>query len=191
MRPVKGQHRKGGDMALLFALVILVVTVLYFQLLLRPILGERAVYSDKAAVLQKEITGARSLISQKRAIETQSDKLYTEMARYRGIFPGRQDIQIVLRDLSRIADISGVKIVGIKPLPEKEVGSAYDTDVYKEIPIEIVAVSGYHQFGKFLEDLEAGKRFMLVRDLEIGADPKDPDRHDIRLTASTFILNRK
>ncbi len=191
MRQGRTQHKKGGDKALLSALVILIVAVLYFQFLLRPILDERAVYSKKGAVLQKEITSARSLISKKRAIEMQSDKLYTEMARYRGIFPGRQDIQIVLRDLSRIADISGVKIIGIKPLPEKEVGSAYDTDVYKEIPIEIVAVSGYHQFGKFLEDLEAGKRFMLVKDLEIEANPKDSNRHDVRLVASTFILNRK
>ena len=87
-----------------------------------------------------------------------------------------------------IAGQSGVKIVGIRPIGKKEYEPKEKGERYQEIPIEIVAISGYHALGKFLQKLEMGERFIMIKDLEVTASKNNMKRHDVSIIASTFIL---
>ena len=59
--------------------------------------------------------------------------------------------------------------------------------LYREVPIQIEAVAGYHQLGVFLELMETAEKPLLLTSLHIAQDEKELKRHPIELTLHTYV----
>jgi len=178
------------EKALLSVFLIILIAGGYFHVFLRPAIRELVTLIPKVTTLKNDLQDARFLVNQKGAIVAQNKKLLLMMDGYRKIFPRRQEIQKILEELSNIANDSDVKIIGIKPLSGKEL-DAKSADIYKEIPIEIIASSGYHKLGEFLQRLETGERFIMIKDFKISSNPHSAKRQNAQLIASTYVLIKK
>lgn len=179
------------EKALLFVLVIIIVIGVYFYIFLRPAIISLSDLLPKVSTLKRDLADAKHLIENKPLIEKERDKLQLKINKYQQTFPRQQEIQRLLENLSKIASESDVKIIGIKPLDKEGLGVKKKKAIYQEFPIEIIAKSGYHQLGKFLQKLEGGERFIMVKDIEITTDPDDIKRQNTQLLASTYILVKK
>lgn len=79
-----------------------------------------------------------------------------------------QEVPAVLEDISRLANESHVQIEQITPSKEVAESLVSSGDVkYYSLPIVIIARSGYHMFGQFLNKLESGDLLFTIRDLSV------------------------
>jgi Tfp pilus assembly protein PilO len=183
----KGQKEK----TVLTALLAVIVLVAYFHLLLRPAVTELKGLAPKVNKMRRDLSAAKTLIKSKVVIESRSEELNEKIAELEKVFPREREVPKLLENFSKIAGVSGVRIIGIKPVVMAEPAAREENAIYQAIPIEIIARSGYHELGKFLEKLETGERFIRVKDLAISAKETSVKRHDVRLIAETYILVTK
>ena len=184
-----GKNKK--EKTLLTVLVMVVIVVFYFHLFLRPAIEKLSTLLPNVSTLRSDLDDARALIEMEPVIEKESEKLQAGFDQYEEIFPSEQEIPKLLESLSNKAGESDVKIIAIKPIANEGFSQNKESKIYQEIPIEIVARSGYHQLGRFLQKLESGDRFITIKDLAIRADPRSITIHRVRLIASTYILRNK
>jgi len=142
----------------------------------------------KVSVLKKDLTDGKSLLKNRDAIEKEKESLQHKIDSYGKVFPSQHEIPKLLESLSSIAAESGVRIIGIRPIAQKTKDLEKKAKAYQEIPIEIIARSGYHQLGRFLQKLETGDRFIIVKGIEIAANGLNIKKHNVKLVVSTFIL---
>ncbi len=117
--------------------------------------------------------------------------------------PSEEALPKVIEVLSNVASEVGVRIQTI--FPQRSFESAADTakkegskgtadhlkELYKEIPIQIDALSGFHQLGMFLSRVESDAQAMEVKSLRISGNPKEPRAHDAKLVLRVYFAGTK
>ena len=192
MSPARFQFAKSQkEKTLLTLLVAVIFIVAYFHLLIRPAIGKLMELTPKVSTLRRNLSGARTLIMNRPIIERRQSELKQKIDEFEKIFPREREIPKLLKKLSGIANESGVKIVGTKPIGLEEYGQDDGGEIYQVIPIEIIARSGYHELGDFLQKLEMDKRFVMIKDLKISADTNSIKKHNVRIIAETFVLLKR
>ncbi|NQT06523.1 MAG: type 4a pilus biogenesis protein PilO [Candidatus Omnitrophica bacterium] len=183
--------RNKREKTLLSVLFVMIIAAVYFNLLFKPSIDELMNLLPKVSVLKADLADAKELISTRKTIEQNEAQARLKMDEYKEIFPSEEEVPKLLESLSSIAGKSRVKIIGIRPFGREGLRAAEKNVVYQEIPIEIVAQCGYHELGQFLQRLETGDRFIMVKDMDINANPENIKRHNIKLILSTYILIAK
>ena len=117
-------------------------------------------------------------------------ELRAEYEEYSKRLPGEKEIPEFLEGLASIAKTSKVKILSITPseLVPVEVEGKKE-GYYKEMPISITAKSGYHQLGRFVADIETGKRFITISDINIRYDSNTPRMHNVKMGLKTRLIS--
>ena len=100
-----------------------------------------------------------------------------------------EDISEVLEGISRTANDNAVFFEQI--LPEIDLSDpAFENKQgrYFLLPVTMSARSGYHHFGRFLNDLEERGTLMQVRRLRITADPKRIRQHNVNVVIEAVVF---
>ena len=92
-----------------------------------------------------------------------------------------------LENISLIAQTSGVKILSITPSELKPLTVGKKSVYYFEMPISISAKSGYHELGRFIREIEQGKRVMTVEKLRIRNNKNTSRIHDVGLVLEAYV----
>ena len=103
-----------------------------------------------------------------------------------------QEVPAILSIISGIANEYGVKIDQL--LPEKNLQEALPTAAdgkYYALPIVIKAHGGYHKFGHFLNKLENGDMFFILKDFIIQNDEKDTNTRLFSLTIKLILVDKR
>lgn len=189
MKVKLGKNKK--ETILLTILVVTVIISVYFHLMLRPTIQKLGIILPKVSLLEEELENAEFLIAKKDLISKEQAKLQLAMDEYRKMFPSEQEVPKLLKSLSDMAGKSNMKIVSIKPFAKEDVQTEAKSNIYQEIPVEVMAESGYHQLGQFLNKLENGDRFIIVTNINITTNPDNTAIHDVELLLSTYVLLEK
>lgn len=176
------------EKTLLIILAGAIILMAYFHFLIKPAIGDLRELMPKVSELKSDLAMAKTLILNRPSIEKRKKDLKAKIDKYEKIFPREREIPRLLENFSDIAKASGVKIIGIRPITSNEYGSGEESSTYQAIPIEVIALSGYHELGRFLQKLETGERFIKLKDFSIRANPTSAKRHEVMLIAETFIL---
>jgi Tfp pilus assembly protein PilO len=110
-----------------------------------------------------------------------------KIGRYGDLLPTEEGIPTLLESLSEMARSSGMKIVSIEPVEERD-NKALRGQAYQAIPIRMNARAGYHELGKFFSTLENSERFIKIADMRIKTNAASPKKHDVELLVLTYIL---
>ncbi len=180
------------EVLILAVVLSVVILVLYFYLLLLPqsmrltdIFGKFCRTMSELKVADSDIAGMNDF---KKKIDAYKEKVNY----YERRLPAEHQIPSLLENLSSMAKNSGIKILGITPIQiSAKEQAAQRAKVYKEIPIQVSAKSGYHELGTFLSNLERADRFMKVVDIEIRANKATPKKHDVELLILTYVLREE
>jgi Tfp pilus assembly protein PilO len=168
--------------------------VIYLVYVIGPLLrlmGRLDHSAEQETVKRKHI---QQLIAQEPQLRQEFDELSKTMERLRASMPAEQELALVIEQLSGMANQAGVKIQTIFPqrsLESFKVVAGLDarsqTRLYKEIPIQIDALAGYHQLGRFLARVERGRQPVQLKSLRLTTNPKEPRRHVAELVLIAYF----
>lgn len=102
------------------------------------------------------------------------------------------ELPSLLQQISDIANKKNIKIMQIKPVKElktKETKPAKSQTDEKSVALLITLdlVSGYHNLGGFINELENGSVYMAVEGLRIQSNPDNYFQQQISLALKTYV----
>ena len=119
------------------------------------------------------------------ALKGKSQIIQGELSNLLRMLPKEEESSKFLGELASLAERFRIRVTSVKSLPQKKY------PLYQGISINIAAEGEYHDFGRFLNEIEKlTNLFIDVKDFQINSDPNDPDSPvcKIELTATTFRL---
>ena len=121
-------------------------------------------------------------------LKARIDDLKEKVSQYESRLPTKKEISSILNHLSALASQEDIKITGIRELETIKGEMQEGEQAYSGVPIEINMKSGYHQLGKFINEIENSDRLMKIDDLEIKSTSENLTEHDVKLIISSFVL---
>ena len=119
----------------------------------------------------------------------------------RRLLSSEEELPAVIERVSGLATETGVRIQAIFPqrpvetagagTPSQQGAAASASLVYKEIPIQVDALTGYHQLGAFLSQVESGEKPTRVSNLRIAGNQKDLRRHSVKLVLRSYFTPKE
>ena len=172
--------------------VLVLVLLLDYFLIMQFQLGALRKMGSKLTEIKSEIerfeTNYGRINKYKSEIQMLDDKLEGLQNR----IARTEDISAVLEGLSRMANSNKVFVEQLlpdtnwdEPVLEDEEGR------YFLLPVAINAKGGYHNFGRFLNDLEERGTLMKIAQIEIAASSDNPRQHLIKFLIEAVIFEAK
>ena len=172
-----------------FALVAILafVFILDCAILLRPQLSGLVKLAPKIETLKNDLkkihTDAQRLPEYQKELEHFKKSLEDADLKVQL----KQTLPLILEQISRTANQHSIKIDQItQDNKEEELLMTAEERQYFAVPIVIHARSGYHDFGKFLNQIETNQNFLLVKQFTINA-ANEAKLHDIQLTLEAIV----
>ena len=161
--------------------------VLYVYFVVMPQFVRVTTLISKVRSMKTEMKTAKSTIAEMSGLKKKLGEYKEKVEMYEKKLPAEQEIPSLLENLSNMAKVANIKITSIMPvMAENKI--AQPNQLYREIPIRITAKSGFHELGRFLNDLENGDRFMKIVEIGIKTNKTSPKLHEIDLKVCTYIL---
>ena len=110
---------------------------------------------------------AQSKVKRMPQLKIEMETLQKELADAKTGFLQIRDLDQLLSELSKLAEKSKVRIVGSRPVESKFDLPAPYNQQYLLAAYELTAESGYHNFGKFINDIETYNKWLLIREMSI------------------------
>ncbi len=170
-----------------YILISILIIVFYLFLFLRPKIREISLLLPQVSELKAKIAGLEDDWANIEAFEKKVLRLNKKIDYYEKKLPNEKEIPAILEYLSDAARKMNVRITEIQPL-EQDKDAASLASLYYKVPILLKAECGYHQLGRFLNELENTDRFIKISDLKIVANPLRADIHDVQLIVVTYVM---
>lgn len=145
---------------------------------------------DEYSKLQDTEASLKTTFEQKAAqaanldtYERQLDDMQKSFGTMLRQLPGKTEIPSLLQDISRAAQVDGLKQDLFRP------GNETTKDFYAEKPIDLVLEGGYHELGKFVSDVAALPRIVTLHNITIrpaNGATGGTDNLTMSLTAKTY-----
>jgi len=165
------------------AVIITVYLFSFFIPEIKKLLSELT----RCAQVKRRILGIEKEWANIDSFKEKIARLNKEIDHYEKKLPGEKEIPAVLKYLSVSAKKLNVKITGIKP-----VGQNQDKEqIYYSVPILVKAKCGYHQLGRFINELEKTDRFMKISNINIKGKPYQDNSLNIQLSVVTYVMSKK
>ena len=155
----------------------------YHAWVLRPLVKTVAQVGQDVHTKQKQLQAFEQLLAQEPQLHQEYARLSVAIQQERAALPSDQELPVVLERIANLAGAAGVKVQTV--LPQRTVLSPPTQNtpqLYKEIPIQMEGVAGFHQLGNFLSQIESGAQPMQVKTLHISGNAKDVRRHAVQVT---------
>ena len=169
--------------------IVFVVLVMDYFAVLQFQLGALTSLNPKTNTLFQEIKETRDNAARMPQYQREVKSLTEKIEKISRKVKPKGEMPLIIENISRIANKSGVKIDQIMPdqSAEKQV-LKNKQGTYYAMPILIEARSGYHPFGRFLNQLESEGVFMDIPEFSIMGNASEPMQHKIKLTLKIIFL---
>ncbi|MCQ9208023.1 MAG: type 4a pilus biogenesis protein PilO [Omnitrophica bacterium] len=169
--------------------ILILISLLYSSLFLLPKAKALFLELAKSTRLKAEIVNIEKNWANLSLLKEKIGQLDQKAQSYEKKLPGEKEIPAVLEYLSDSAKKFGVRITEIRPV-EQDKGKDAPPAFYYKAPIMLKAECGYHQLGRFLNELENADRFMEINDLKIVTNPRKSNIHYIQLIVVTYVMKK-
>lgn len=173
---------------LLYLLGLVLIVVFYVVVFMKPSVVALIDFIPKIRGLASEIKAAHQDLPFKQNLLQKQKSQRQGLAKYEKKLSKEKELPVLLENLSKMARASRVKISGITPSVIKK-GKGEDA-VYREVPIQVSAQSGYHELGSFINNLENDTRYMQISGLKIQANHANPKRHNIDFVIYAYTFKQ-
>lgn len=189
----------------LFALVAGVVWV-YYAVVFLPAFHTVMQLGQEVAAAGKQLREIREAVAQEPPLRQEQARLSQALEALRVALPSEEDLPTMIQVLSEAASQSGVRIQTIAPQRSVETFGAVPSPskksskkdhlppasppptLYRQIPIQVDAVAGFHQLGMFVSRMESGPQAIRVTKLHVSSEKSKALRlHQIKLTVLGYF----
>ena len=188
------------EQQVLLGIIVAVVAavVVYYMYLVRPLLAKVVDLERNIHLEEQKLQHVEQLVAQEPKLRTEHQELSKAMQALRDAMPPEQELASVIEHLSGLASTAGVKIQTIFPQRSLEnlkvvanlndpAAAAAEPKLYKDIPIQIEALTGFHQLGAFLGEVERGKQPMQLKSLRITENFRESRRHTVEMIVVAYF----
>ena len=175
---------------LIYAAGLLLVFVVYIFVFLKPSLTKLFDIIPRTRALKADI---KIVNDDSRFEDKLNEKLLmlrNKMSKHEKKLSRETELPKLLESLSNLARSSRVKIIAITPFDKGKMRQD-ETDkktIYQEVPITIIAQSGYHDLGVFLNKLENDERHLKISNISIKTNDANPKRHDVEFVIYAYTF---
>lgn len=171
--------------------ILLIIFLLDYFLIMQPQLKTLMTLNPKITILAKDFKKAKEDIPRFHQYQQEVVKLREKKIAIGTKILAKEEIALVLENISRIANRQGVRINQIMPLKDSQQLVLTNEDGrYDTLPILIDAKGGYHDFGRFFNQIEQDPIFMSITDFDMTANTSDPAHHTVRMTITAYVLEK-
>ncbi len=190
---MKGLGGQSRQLVLVGALAVFGLGV-YYTYVLGPLFRRLKELGQTLQTTRVQLQHLELALASEPQLRQQQAQLSSQVASLRTVIPSEEELPSVIKLLSDVASHTNVKIKTIfpvrflEPLPTSPAAPPKPEDhLYNEVPIQIDALAGFHQLGSFLSQVESGEYPMRIQSLRIMGNPKEPRRHEIKVTLSGYF----
>ncbi len=174
----------------LFGFVLLSVFILDYFAFMSPQLAALRKITPQISITKSDIEtlkhDQKSLPEYRLEIDALKEKVDIAQIKVRS----RNEVPLILEAISNTASKNKIRIDEIMPKPDDQVKLIGDNDrQYYSLPIVLEAKSSYHDFGRFLNQVEQGNIFLTVKDFTIRNLP-DSKMNSIKLTLLAIVYEK-
>lgn len=167
---------------------LLIVFLLDYFLIMKRQIDALSTVNPKVTLLQQEIAETKDNIQKSGAYKMQIARLKEQLQKSGYKIPSKEE---VLDGISRIAHQNKIKID--RMIPGKGIQEVLQKDLegqYYAFPISVEAQGGYHDIGRFVDQLERDNLYKSISALTIESNPKNPTQHIVRLMIKTILQDK-
>jgi Tfp pilus assembly protein PilO len=172
---------------IVLAVFLLLIMLVDYMLLMRPQIGTLSKLNPEIKVLSDNLKRTKNDIERITQYKDQVQALKKSVEELKTRVRSKQETSFIIEKISRIAHKHNVKIDQIMPnFLKQEVTLASEDRTYYDLPIMIEARSGYHDFGRFINEVEKEETFLEVRGLTVAA-MAGTQLNAVKLTLNTIV----
>ena len=173
---------------ILFGGGLLIIVFINYFVILSPIGSLSARLAEDSRSVADNLTRVRADIKKLDQYKAELTRIQNEMKSDNLTVRSKEEILMIINDITFAANTHGVKINQIVPKTENEEKlMTNENGTYYSLPILIEAQVGYHNLGKFLNDLERSRIYRKMKELVITSDSQNPLTHSVQMTLKAFI----
>jgi Tfp pilus assembly protein PilO len=174
----------------LFGGILVLIFVIDYLVLMSPQLNSLYKLGPNIATLNDNITKAKNDASQVEHYKKEIDRLTEEIEILRGEVRSKEEVSIILEQVSLIADKNKIKIDQIAPVFQDQTKILDSKDaVYYTLPIDIDARASYHDLGRFINELENANLYFKISAFSI-AHTEESKYNVVKLTILAIIFEK-
>ena len=168
--------------------LLVLVFVLDFFLLMQPQISMLTKIGPEIDVLKQDIGTVKENSQRINEYKNAAERLRKKVDILNLSVRHKSEVSSILETISTLASKSGVKIDEIKPDPEQQkVLLDKNNRKYYSMPINIDAESSYHNFGRFLNQLENDVISLQVSSFTMIANGSSKN-HKIKMVLRTIVF---
>ncbi|MDP8263176.1 MAG: type 4a pilus biogenesis protein PilO [Candidatus Ancaeobacter aquaticus] len=185
----KEQLEKG----MLIVIFVLAFGAGFWYMLLAPGFGKIAQTKKKTADLSRQIEDAEFKIKNKDKFVDRHEVFEKRIKELERGIPKEADTSWILRTVAEIENDLKFKTEKIEPYKgEKVQGAVEEAEnplfTFRHAKIKLKA--GYHEAGKFINTLEKKTKFLEIKNVSIGYNPKTPYQHNVEIKVKYLVLKK-
>jgi type IV pilus assembly protein PilO len=179
LKKLKNVHK----LAILLGAVVLIGLIFYF-VLYSPVQSDIEKVEKSIAKLQKELKEFRKRTTDPTQLKAEVEALRAEFRAYKRFLPDKKEVPGLLDQISENGADSGVRVLLIKPGPEKL------HDIYAEIPFRLDLQGAYLDLATFFYRVSQMPRIVTINDVNLGSPQLRNERVTLTATcqAKTYRL---
>lgn len=177
---------------ILMGLILVVALALYGSYLycLQPFGRAVGMLSRQVREVSAQVQQLEQLVAQAPALQQEHAQLQAAVEQLRARLPSEDELASVIERLSGLANQTGVRILSIFPQRAEAPPNTQSPSAplpYRAVAIEVEALSGFHQLGMFLSQVESGDQPIEVKRLHISHSAQELRRHAVKLILLTYV----
>ena len=147
--------------------------------------------NTKLMTLSTDLEKSEVDIQRFSAYQNQLNKLKNNFEKLDQKIKGKEDLPLIMENISRLANKHGIRIEQIMPntAQSKSVLKNIDGE-YHSIPISVQAKGEYHDFGRFINQLENEEVFMLIPEFSIVGGQGRASNQSIKMKIQAIVFEK-
>lgn len=180
------------DSKKIFLIVVVCMTFLRldFVLLMKGQLNKVKELSKETTKLKKDLDKLQGNLSKTKDFKNKQIEVEKNIHEKSKIIIAQSQLVELLKDISAIANQNNIQIIQIRPVRGMQIKPGTGSDgasSFLPVSITLDLLCDYHNFGKFLNDLEKSRVFTAVISLNINPRPPDFLKQRVALILKTYV----
>lgn len=172
----------------LLAIISLIILYADYSLILGPQISGLRGISAKAGKLKSELGSLKNDLANIENLKKNYAKLKKEAGSGSKKLIHEQDIGALMQSISEAANRNNINIEQMKPSKESmPAGQKAGPQDFTAVLLDLEITGGYHNYGRFLNDLEGLDTFVAVAGMNIVSSGSDLNRQKIKLVLRTYV----
>lgn len=169
--------------------ILFAVFAVYYFIIMQPQLAALRALNPEIAILQEDLKKAKDDIGRLNVYLKQVSEFDDKVATLGGQVRSKEEVHLIMESISVLANENRIRVEQVVPVfdGQKQLLKTKE-GVYYSLPITMDVRGGYHDFGRFLNDIENNQVSLKVKKFSIVASPQDNMKHVIKLTLDAIII---